>query len=173
MSATVFRMTVNDEIYFGLDPRTGSGVNRNLENPTRRTGGELEARWRPFQSLALRANLGYVAAKFEGTGADIPLVPRVTANAELEWAPLGWLRWSLSARYAGKRFDGNDLTNTQFARLPAYTVWDTALRIEGRGLQVSAGINNLFNEVYSTLAFSETYYPMPERNFYVALRSTF
>ena len=47
---------------------------------------------------------------------------------------------------------------------------DAVVRFERDGAQVSFGVNNLFNEVYSTVAFSGTYYPMPARTFYVALR---
>jgi outer membrane receptor protein involved in Fe transport len=38
-------------------------------------------------------------------------------------------------------------------------------------MQFSVGVNNVFNEVYSTVAYSGTYYyPMPGRNFYVELQ---
>ena len=58
-------------------------------------------------------------------------------------------------------------------KLPAYVVCDTALRFQRGRLQLSAGINNLFNEVYSTVGYSATYYPMSERNYYVELRWQF
>jgi outer membrane receptor protein involved in Fe transport len=57
--------------------------------------------------------------------------------------------------------------------LPAYTVCDLVMRAEHRGLQLMAGINNLFGAVYSTVGYSGTYYPMPERNFYLSLRAAF
>ena len=172
-SATGFYMKVNDEINFGIDPQTGLSVNRNFDQPTRRTGAELEARWRLHKAVVVRGNVGYVSAKFADTGAYIPLVPRTTANAEIQWSPRQWWQWLFSAHYISDRFDGNDFTNQQFAQLPSYLVCDTALRFQKGALQLSIGVNNIFNEVYSTVGYSATYYPMPERNYYVELRARF
>jgi len=173
LGVTAFRMNVENEIFFGIDPRTGLGVNFNLPEPTRRTGAEVEARWRVSESVVLRASAGYVSAKLAGSGAEVPLVPKVTAHAQAEWIPRTWLRWTFSVRYVGERHDGNDLTGTLYPMLPAYTVWDTAIRFEHGAFQLALGVNNLFNEVYSTVAYSATYYPMPERNYYAALRARF
>ena len=173
LSATAFYMTIDDEINFGIDPLTGLTVNRNFDQPTRRVGAELEVRWRLLKSLVVRGNLGYVSAKFAETGTHVPLVPRVTANAEVQWSLTQRMQWLFSAHYVGRRFDGNDFTNQQFPQLPSYVVCDTALRFQMGGLQLSAGINNLFNEVYSTIGYSATYYPMPERNYYAELRWRF
>ena len=46
------------------------------------------------------------------------------------------------------------------------TVWQKDLG----SAELSIGINNLFNRAYSTLAYSATMYPMPERNIYARLR---
>ena len=81
-----------------------------------------------------------------------------------------WLQWLFSVHYVGSRFDGNDFSNTQYLSLPSYTVCDTAVHLQRGRFEVSAGINNLFNEIYSTVAYSATYYPMPERNYYLQLR---
>lgn len=173
LGATVFYMRVDDEIGFSRDPRTGQGVNRNFESRTRRIGTEIDARWKILDPLALRLAYGYVDATFESTGANVPLVPSTTATAELQWSPRQWFQWAFSGRYVSSRYDGNDFTNTQFPQLPSYTVYDTALRFLHRNYQLSLGINNLFNEVYSTIAYSGTYYPMPERFLYAALRASF
>ena len=170
LSATGFLMTMNNEIYYGIDPTTGLGVNRNFDSPTRRVGVELEARWRALPTIALRTSLGYLVPTISGSYADIPLVPRSTAYAEVVWTPRQWALWSLSARYVGKRFDGNDITNTLYPPLPSYLVVDTALQFTRGNTQLSIGINNVFNEVYSTVAYSGTYYPMPGRNFYLQVQ---
>lgn len=173
VAATAFYMRVVDEITFGLDPATGLFLNQNLPDPTRRVGGELELRWRPVPSLALRGGVGYVDARIVGPDTQIPLVPATTANAEIDWAPLPWLRWGFSAKYASERVDGNDFTNTRFPPLASYFVYDTVLRFEQGPAQLSLGVNNLFNEVYSTIGFSNTFFPMPQRNYYAALRLRF
>ena len=108
--------------------------------------------------------------RFGGVDADIPLVPRFTASASVEHVWREWVRGSVSVRHVGRRFDGNDFINDRFPALESYTVCDAVVRFERDGAQVSFGVNNLFNEVYSTVAYSGTYYPMPARTFYVALR---
>ena len=169
-SVTAFRMDIDDEIYFGRDPVIGLGLNRNYELPTRRTGAEAELRWRISGRTTLRANLAYVVPRFDGVDADVPLVPRFTASAGIEHAWSEAVRGSFAVRHVGRRFDGNDFANDRFPALPSYAVCDAVLRFERGGAQLSVGVSNLFNEVYSTVAFSGTYYPMPERTFYVALR---
>lgn len=165
--ATFYRMRIEDEIYF--DSASGLSVNRNYELPTVRSGVEIDLRWRLRPGVLFSANAGYVQPRFEGTDADVPLVPRRTANARIEWAPADAQRITVSARHAGRRFDGNDLDNRSFAPLPSYTVFDLAFSTRAGAATWSAGINNLFDKVYSTLAYSNTYYPMPERAAWVAV----
>ncbi len=172
LGATIFRLRNEDEIYF--DSASGLFVNRNYDRPTERTGVEVESRWQASPSWLLAANAGYVRPRFKGVDADIPLVPRWTANARAEWQQMPQLRWILSARHAGRRFDGIDLDNRSWTPLPSYTVFDLAMRFDlGSGAQLAAGVNNLFDKVYSTISFAETYYPMPERNAYASLRWRF
>lgn len=149
------------------------GVNRNYDIPTSRNGFEAELRWKPIERISLFANFGYVFARFDDTHADIPLVPRNTVNARVEWQALPELIWSMSGRYAGSSYDGNDLDNNQYLKIDSYTLFDTALRYQIKKLEVTAGINNVFNEIYTTRAYSETYYPMPDRNAFVRLRLKF
>ena len=44
-----------------------------------------------------------------------------------------------------------------------WTVFDLALSVRSGAATWSAGVSNLFDKVYSTIAYSNTYYPMPER----------
>jgi outer membrane receptor protein involved in Fe transport len=172
-SVTLFEMRIADEILFGRDPVTGLTVNRNADSPTRRTGLELEARWRLHPTLTLRGSVGFVNARFEDTNATMPLVPSTTGSADLLWSPREWLRTSFTARYVGSRYDGNDPTNTLYPKLPSYLVCDLAVRVpQGRWLW-SAVAANLFDEVYSTVGYSATYYPMPGRSFYLEGRYRF
>ena len=169
-SIGVFEMVNRDEIYYGADPASGAAVNRNYELPTRRRGAEFEARWQVATTLAARANFAVVVPRFVGSDADIPLVPRHTANALVEWRAAERMRLSLAMRYVGMRFDGNDLTNRTQPPLPRYMIFDSAIRFQLGATELTVGINNLTNRAYSTLGFSATYYPMPERNAFVRLR---
>jgi len=169
VSAAVFHLTIEDEIFFSQDPVTGQSLNRNLEGETERTGGELEVRAQPLTKVVVRGSLGYVRPQME-TGADIPLVPRITGNLGLDWTVFERVKLGLSATYVGARFDGNDVSNRQFPDLPAYTLFDTGISYRHGKVEVFGGINNLFNELYSTVAYSSTVYPMPERHAYVGIR---
>lgn len=169
-SATVFGMRNEDEIYFGQDPSSGSSLNRNYEQATRRLGLELQGRWRFSPAWMLVANGGYVQPRFSDIDADIPHVPRVTANARVEWtASEAWLL-SANVRYVGQRYDGNDQTNRDFPILPAYSVYDLSTRYRFGDFDLTAAVLNLFDEVYSTVAYSATYYPMPGRTFTAGVR---
>lgn len=170
---TLFSIHNRDEIYFGADPSSGLAINRNYEQDTRRQGIELEARARLGSYLIVRGNGTYLVPEFMGDGLSIPNVPRNTANASLEAQLVPGLRWQLFCRYVGSRFDGNDFDNQSFPKLPAYTVLDTALTWSSGNTDWIVGINNLTNQAYSTLGYSATYYPMPERNGFIRVRVKF
>ena len=170
LSGTLFKMRNRDEIYYGADPASGLSENRNYLLPTQRTGVELEARWKATPRLDLNARIGHVVPRFVGANADIPLVPRTTASVQAQWRLEHQMRWSVAVRHVGARFDGNDFGNYAWPRLPAYTVVDTVWQKDLGPAELSIGINNLFNRAYSTLAYSATMYPMPERNIYARLR---
>ncbi len=164
----LFYSKTENEILFGMDPDGITAVNRNADEPTKRTGGETDLRWYVLSSLTLTANLGYINARFEGTGTTLPLVPKWTGALGAQWQPMpAWL-WTVAANYVGERYDGNDFAN-QMSRLDDYQVVDTRLTYEQGSLQLYAGINNLFDEVYAASAYSNQFYPMPDRNYYAGL----
>ncbi|MFN3716236.1 MAG: TonB-dependent receptor [Thiobacillus sp.] len=168
-SATVFGMRVEDEIHFGQDPVSGLSLNRNYDLPTCRLGAELQARWRVAPDVSLTGNAAYVQPRFEGADTDIPHVPRRTASFGAEWKAGPGLRLSINARYVGARYDGNDTTNQLYPKLPAYRVVDLGARYAVGEFELHFGVNNLFDEVYSTVGYSATYYPMPGRNYQAGL----
>ncbi|BAZ92670.1 uncharacterized protein FOKN1_0266 [Thiohalobacter thiocyanaticus] len=171
-AVSVFHIAIDDEIYYGEEPSTGARVNRNYQDTTLRTGAELELKLRTLPDLYLWGNLSYTDARFEDSGNAIPHVPQLQANVGLEWVPVPEVSVVLSSSYTGSRFDGNDLNNDLYAKLDAYQVADLKLSWEHRAVRLFAGANNLFDEVYSTVGYSENYYPMPERNFHAGLAVT-
>ena len=102
--------------------------------------------------------------------AEPPQKRRTLAYA-LQGRPVSLL--GLTGTYAGSRYDGNDDTNREFEKLPSYTVVDGKLTYRYKDLKVFGGVNNIFDEIYSTISFSETYYPMPPRNYYIGLALKF
>ena len=165
---TAFMINITDEIYLGYDEYYGQGRNRNYDWPTRRRGLELDARWRVLPRLTLRGQWAHVEPRFEVVNTRVPLVPSDTVSAAVQWQPAAGWQWTTSARHVSKRMDGNDWSNTA-PSLDPYTVVDTVLRYEQGGLDISTGITNVFDEVYTTKAYSQTVYPMPGRGGYVAV----
>jgi outer membrane receptor protein involved in Fe transport len=59
--------------------------------------------------------------------------------------------------------DGSPL----WRRLRAHDVWDIGVQHRQDGVEVGVGVSNLFDERYSTVAYNQTYYPMPGRQAYI------
>lgn len=165
LSLTLFHIEIEDEIFF--DPV--SRVNRNFEDETRRRGVEVDARAYPIDTVYLWANYAYTEAKFEKLNTSVPLVPEHQASFGFEWQVVEPLLFSMTGRYVGSRFDGNDFTNDRFRKLDPYTTFDCKATYIYKKFKLFAGVNNIFDERYSTVAFSESYFTMPTRNFYAGL----
>jgi outer membrane receptor protein involved in Fe transport len=161
-AVTLFKIEMEDEIFFDEDLQ----LNRNFDEKTTRQGVEADVKVYPTDFLYLWGNYTYLEAKFEKKETCVPLVPRHKATFGLEWQILEPLVFSCTGTYVGSRFDGNDQDNNRFEKLDSYLVFDGKLTYECQGVKLFAGVNNIFDEMYSTVAYSETYYPMPTRNFY-------
>ncbi len=169
LSVSGFYIRITDEIYYGEDPMSGTPINRNYDYPTNRTGIETDIKLYPFDNLFLWGNYTFMDARFENRWTFVPLVPAHKASFGCEWRIVKPLVIAISGTYIGSRFDGNDETNALYEPLQPYTVIDAKLTYERGPLRIFLGVNNLFDELYSTAAYGGQYYPMPERNFYGGL----
>lgn len=166
---TLFQIKMEDEIFFDEDTQ----VNRNFSDRTKRRGLEADVRIYPTEFLYLWGNYTYTEAKFEEKDTTVPLVPEHKASLGVEWQVCDPLVLALTGTYVGPRFDGNDQDNNRFDILDRYTVFDGKLTYRYKGVKCFVGVNNIFDELYSTIAFSETYYPAPTRNYYGGIAWTF
>lgn len=164
-SATLFDIRIEDEIYYGKEAGTNESFNRNLEVQTRRFGVELSARWQPLTSIELRGQFTHLKPRLAGSGFDIPLVARTTASLVASWQSSDAWRWTMAGRFVGPRRDGDIEADgsSQWRRLHAHDVWDASVRYTLGRLNCTLGVRNLFDEVYSTQAYAQDYYPMPGR----------
>ena len=117
-----------------------------------------------FKDFFLWANYSYTQAKFDESGKLVPLVPRHKAGIGMEWQILEPLSLSVTGTLVGSRYDGNDQNNNLYEKLEFYQVVDAKLSYEYKGGKVFAGVNNIFDNLYTTSAYSEYYYTMPTRN---------
>ena len=168
-SITLFQIKIEDEIYYGEDPSTGGWFNRNYDDKTIRRGVELDIKVYPLEDLFLWANYSYTRAKFDESGKFIPLVPRHKAGIGLEWQIMEPLLLSATGTLVGSRYDGNDQSNNLYEKLASYQVVDAKLSYEYKGVKVFAGVNNIFDDLYATSAYSEYYYTMPTCNAYAGV----
>jgi outer membrane receptor protein involved in Fe transport len=97
------------------------------------------------------------------------MVPKWTAALGVEWEFAS--DWVVIAQgnYVGSRFDGNDFSNKASGKVAAYQLVDMKLSYQLDSMQIYAGIDNLLDEVYSASVYSENFYPMPDRNYYVGI----
>lgn len=171
---SLFQLVIEDEIYYGIEPDTGRTINSNYKNDTVRRGMEMEIKLFPTDSLYIWGNVSLLKAGFRDTDLSIPLVPERKGSIGAELTLTEKWTTSLEGLYVGEQFDGNDQSNDQFEKLDAYTVFNGRINFEflgGKRLQF--GVNNMFNQLYSSLAYSETYYPMPTRNYFCELNWSF
>jgi len=173
-SITIFQISTEDEIYYGIDPSTGITENRNYEDVTLRQGVETEVKFFASDLLLLWANGSFIRAEFEGKGTKIPLVPTYKTTLGLEYGLTDQSTLSITGTWVGERCDGNDESNSLYEKLKAYNVINTKFSYDFyKGRKLHLGINNLFNTLYSNIAYSEAYYPMPTRDVYCELKWEF
>ena len=110
----MFRIDIEDEIFFGFDPLANQTTNRNLDEATRRRGLEVDVRLRPVSWLTVWGNYGFIKARQQASDLAIPLVPEdsYTLGAEVALGgaslnhvydrgplrdPSRWLGWPMIA----------------------------------------------------------------------------
>ncbi len=166
LSASLFDVRIEDEIYY-------ADTNRNYDDATIRQGIETNIKIDPVDYIHLWGNYTYTKAEFDEKDTTVPLVPAHILSAGLQWLAAANFRVSISGTYTGSRYDGNDLDNNTYDKLDDYTVFDIKANYDYKNIAIFAGVNNMFDTLYATNAYSEQYYPMPERNFFGGFRWTF
>ena len=141
MTLTFFYIRIEDEIYYGMDPDTGLGVNGNYDDLTERTGVETDVRVYATDTLLLWGNYAYTDARFDKRDTFVPLVPKHKASLGFEWQIFEPLVLAVTGTYVGSRFDGNDEFNDLYPKLPSYTVVDGKLTYTYKVLKVFCGVN--------------------------------
>ncbi|MBW2611238.1 MAG: TonB-dependent receptor [Deltaproteobacteria bacterium] len=161
---TLFNLVIEDEIYY-------SDVNKNYDDSTVRRGIEANVKYHLAQSFFVWGNYTYTDARFADKDTVVPLVPQNMGSAGLEWRIVDPLSLSLTGTYVGSRYDGNENESvlTHYSKLDPYQVFDTRATYLYGKFKLFAGMNNMFDEMYSTVAYSEAYYPMPGRNVYAGV----
>lgn len=179
LEARLYRSNLTDEI--GYDRNApgpfGSGANVNFD-PTRRQGLEIDGDWKLGAALSLGARLALRRATFRDgpySGKDVPRTPRRTLALRADWVPLAGHRLSGGLNFVGPQHP--DFANV--CRMPAYTTADARYAVQVKNMELSFGVNNLFDRDFYTQAFgctggqTSSIYPEAGRTFTAALRASF
>ena len=150
----LYRSLLDNEI--GFDPNAAgpfgfAGANVNFD-PSRRQGLELDTRHTLTKTLGLRLNAAIRQATFRSgpyAGKDVPLVPRKTLAVRADWTPVANHRLSGGVNWVSSQHP--DFNNA--CTMPAYTTADIRYAYQWRQVELSLGVNNLFDRKYFTQAF--------------------
>ncbi len=113
------------------------------------TGGELDMLIRPTANLTFPVSLAYVWGENRETNVPLPEIPPLEARAAARWSlpgqEAGWIELGGRFDHRQDRIDPGYGENAT----PGFSVWHLRglVRI-ANGIQVEAGIENLFNKEY-------------------------
>lgn len=162
VSLTGFYMALDNEIAFDdvLKLNTNIGA-------TRRLGVEPEIAWnREWYGAATRWT--FVDARMahgENDGNRVPLVPWASGTTSAWVEPVPEFRLTASHTYVAEQYQGGDEENDDQKTDP-YGLFDLRANIAmSDHVSLVISINNLFDEIYATSAYSGGFYPGSGRNF--------
>lgn len=183
LTANLFVMLLEDEIAF--DQTTYSNVNLDK---TRRDGINISLHSPVGKRASLQAGYAFRKATYRAgpnDGKDIPLVPRNKFTLGGQYKLGDNTRLGINAIYTGSRYFGNDYANAG-KKLDGYTRVDMNLRHTFGAWHARLLIQNLTNTKTADTGFYDygsysggftpspySYYPLPERAFYIQLGTAF
>ena len=166
---SLFRLDMNDEIAYDYVTE----ANKNLDRTTHQ-GVETYFDYSALEFVKLNGNYTFTDAHFTtgpNDGNNVPLVPVNKASADVKLLLPVDFALDTVATYTGESYLGGDDSNVG-PRLSSYTVVNMFLRFTPktmRGLELHAGVENVFNEQYANLGYKgvtdDGYYPAPGRTF--------
>lgn len=153
LSATYFESTLENEIYTAFNPDfTSTALNRQTESE--RNGVELEASWRPLETLFIDGALTLLES--DENGAEEIRRPETTGSLTAGWRPAARWRIGASADYVGDQLD-TDFSIGQTITLDAYTLVGAVVGYEfADGWEATLRGENLLDEDYVDVIGFET-----------------
>ena len=178
-SLTLFRVEIEDEIFYDPRPKPFVGTNENHPE-TLHQGIEVSAQAKMFEKITLFGNYTYEKATFEKDpfrGNDISAVPEDKANLGVRIEDiLPNLDFSMVYNYVGSSHLISDQANS-LEKLDDYDTIDARLSYEYKDVKAFVGVNNITNEEYAQYGVTDgatrSFYPAPDRNWVAGLKFTF
>ena len=170
-----YHIDLNNEIHFN----PASFLNENLDKTTKQ-GIEINAELVLTEKFTTGFHYNITHSEFEDgpfAGNDVPLVAKNTFGIHTVYRLTPDTEFVGSWRYIGERFFDNDQTNAFGQKIPAYSMLDISLNQRFNNVNVSLGVNNLFDEKAYDTGVSSTFtpgrynaLPLPERNYAMQLQ---
>lgn len=165
--------------YFNIDRVDIHGVELTHNMQWQRLGLTLAATWQQSDS----SNRQYTGSWYT---TPISFTPEWVINARVDYRfPGDKLSTFVEYNYMDKQVLAytEDATSYQESGLGAYSTWDLGLKYKfDRSWQLSAGVNDLFNQGYDVLAYTgrigsglgfSAPYPLPGRTYYATMEYKF
>ena len=170
---TAYRLELDDEISY--DPALFHNV--NLDS-TMRKGLILEVWAKVHTDVDVGVYYSYVDSETDSgsfAGNRIPLVAEHSASLMVDYRPIPNLDLHAELLYVGDQVLGGDFAN-EFPELDDYTLFTLSGEYRINGWSFEARVNNLFDREYSEtgstgydagFTLRDSYFPAPERNFWL------
>jgi iron complex outermembrane receptor protein len=182
LRGTLYRIDLEDEIAFD-----SFSSNLNLDE-TERNGLIVEAARQWSSAIDTRISLTFIDAEIsdgEFDGNQLPLVPERTIRVDGNYRFNPELLFSVEVIAVDEQVFGGDFTN-QLDKLDSYEVVNANASYKYKNWLLGFRINNLLDEEYSEIGnkftdfsgfpattIEPSYYPSPERNFWVSAKVSF
>ncbi len=178
--ATIYSIRLEDEI--GFD---SSGFSNMNITQTERQGLLLETEHNLTSSVSMDVSLTILDAEitdgpFEGN--QMPLVPEQTLRIDLSYQQNDQLTYNLELLAVDDQVFGGDFAN-ELDKLSSYSVANVHMAYKAKQWQLSFRINNLMDEKYaetgslftdfSTFTNYQSFFPAPERSYWLSTKYTF
>jgi iron complex outermembrane receptor protein len=171
---SLYQLDLKNEIVY--NPMTWK--NENYDD-TRRRGMEANLSWSRPGVASVSAFYTFVDAEFDAgpnAGKEVPLVPKHVLTLNGEWSVLEDLALLSTFRATSNQRSGSDFANAM-DNLDGVGVFDVGVRVTPsrvKGLQLTFGIDNVFDKNYATSGFSgSSVYPANGRTWKLTASYTF
>jgi len=182
---TVYRINLDNEIAFD-----STGFNNLNLDKTTRNGLILEGARQWSSSIATRLSITILDAEIndgEFDGSQLPLVPERTVRLDGSYRLNPRLLFGVEIIAVDEQVFGGDFAN-ELAKLDAYEVVNAQVSYDYKNWVLGLRVNNLLDEKYSEIGNQFTsfgppptfaavnepsYFPSPERNFWLSLQANF
>lgn len=189
ISSSIFLINTDKEIFYDK-PDFENRTNKNFDGEVERKGIQISLQ-HYFNKLTLRENITYIDAKVKSgkyDGKEFPGISNWTVNLGATYDFTEKLLGNIDLYYQSDIYAEDDFDN-YFSKENNYTTVDTNVRYRfDSGLELYAGIRNLFDESYANTIISskdtkdwkgrpiipgKAYYPADGRSYYAGFRYSF